>query len=142
VITYFETSGFVKLVVREDGSRAATLLWDQADAVITSRLTHAELWAALAAARRARRLSATSHARAKRAADERLDQCGIVDVAERIVRSAGDLAESRSLRAYDAVHLASALTLVPVDVVLATWDADLARAAHAEGLAVAGAIQP
>lgn len=56
-----------------------------------------------------------------------------------LARSAGRLAELRALRGYDAVHLASALTVDAADLVLATWDRDLADAAVAEALAVAPA---
>lgn len=38
----------------------------------------------------------------------------------------------------DALHIATALSLDVARPVLVTWDARLARAAHDEGLAVAG----
>jgi glutamate formiminotransferase len=47
------------------------------------------------------------------------------------------LAERHALRAYDAVHLASALALADPDVVVATWDQNLRAAAAAEGFTVA-----
>ena len=56
-------------------------------------------------------------------------------VSEAIVRHAGDLAERRALRGFDAIHLASALAQAP-EVVMACWDEQLARAARAEGLPV------
>jgi uncharacterized protein len=49
------------------------------------------------------------------------------------------LTHRHGLRGYDAVHLASALALTSTRIVLATWDADLRRAAVTEGLAVAPA---
>jgi predicted nucleic acid-binding protein len=59
-----------------------------------------------------------------------------VDVA--LSRAAGDLAEQLGLRGYDAVHLASALTLgEPTTVV--TWDEELRRAAAGSGCAIAPA---
>ena len=55
-------------------------------------------------------------------------------------RCAGELADERALRGYDAVHLASALALGPGETVLVTWDRDLGNAAVGAGLAVAPAL--
>jgi predicted nucleic acid-binding protein len=51
------------------------------------------------------------------------------------VHEAGELAEARALRGFDAVHLASALQNGP-DTVVVTGDKRLAAAARAEGLVV------
>jgi predicted nucleic acid-binding protein len=61
----------------------------------------------------------------------------LVDTRPTLIRAAGEVAEHYRLRAYDAIHLASALSLEKGDLVLATWDADLRRAAGDVGLAVA-----
>ncbi|HET8536300.1 MAG TPA: PIN domain-containing protein, partial [Solirubrobacteraceae bacterium] len=58
-------------------------------------------------------------------------------VDEALTRHAGELADARALRGYDAVHLASALALGVEDTIVVTWDRDLSDAAHAAGLAVA-----
>ena len=50
--------------------------------------------------------------------------------------SAGDLAERHALRGYDAVHLATALSVHDSELVLVTWDRDLARAALHAGRSV------
>ncbi len=50
--------------------------------------------------------------------------------------SAGELAEAHGLRGYDAVHLATALSIDVDSMLLATWDGDLARAAIAAGCSV------
>ena len=52
---------------------------------------------------------------------------------------AGQYAEDLGLRGYDSVHLATALELGDEEVVVVTWDRDLARAAEEVGLGVAGA---
>ena len=64
----------------------------------------------------------------------------IVGVKEALARRAGELADERALRGYDAVHLASALALGPDETILATWDRDLSNAAAGAGLAVAPAL--
>jgi uncharacterized protein len=64
----------------------------------------------------------------------------IVGVDEALARRAGELADERALRGYDAVHLASALALGPGETILATWDRDLSNAAVDAGIAVAPAL--
>ena len=49
----------------------------------------------------------------------------------------GDTAVLSRLRAGDAIHLASALVLGDPDLVMATWDQGLGRAAREVGLAIA-----
>jgi len=57
-----------------------------------------------------------------------------------LIEEASNIAERHRLRAYDAVHLASALQVqieTSEEVQMATWDHDLAAAATAEGLSLA-----
>lgn len=67
-----------------------------------------------------------------RAIDALCGQLEMVGVDARLARVAGDLAERHALRGYDAVHLASALAVEDVNLVMATWDRDLASAAAAQ----------
>jgi len=98
----------VKLVIDETGSQAAREVWAAAEPPVCCRLAYVEARAALAAARRAERLTQTQLAAAKRGLDTLWGQAGIVEVTEALIVDAADLAERRSLRAYDAVHLAAA----------------------------------
>lgn len=136
--TYFETSAIVKLLVAEEGSNRAGLLWDASDLIATSTISYAEARAALAAALRARRLTPTGLQGAKVALEDRFRRFDRVEVSEDLVRSAGDLAEEHELRGYDAIHLASALSLEAPETILVTWDHDLARAGRRVGLDLAG----
>lgn len=138
MIVYFETSALVKLVVTEVGSEDAGALWDAADGVVTSRLSYAETRAALAAARRSRRLYPRGLSDAKDALEVRFRELDVVEVSSGIVLSAGDLAERHALRGYDAVHLASVLAIDSPDLVLATWDREIADASRSAGVDFAG----
>jgi uncharacterized protein len=64
----------------------------------------------------------------------------IVGVDEALAKRAGEIADERGLRGYDAVHLASAVALGPGETILVTWDRDLSNAAARAGLAVAPAL--
>lgn len=58
------------------------------------------------------------------------------DVDDRVTRAAGALAIRHGLHGMDAIHLASAMVVAAARPLMVTWDADLRRAARAEGLAV------
>jgi predicted nucleic acid-binding protein len=136
LIVYVDTSVLLKLLVEEEGSDEAAVLWDSADALVSVRLLVVEARAALAAARRAHRLSAAQHRRAVRELASLVEQLAIVEITGELVERVGQLAERLGLRGYDAVHLAGA-QLAGVDV-LATADAALGRAGLRSGLHVAG----
>ena len=138
MIAYFETSALIKLAIEGPGSDAAGATWDGADSVVTSRLSYAEARAALAAARRAGRLSPAGLIEAKGTVEARFGELDVVEVGRELVRCASDLAELHGLRGYDAVHLASALALEEIQLVLVTWDRDLADAGATEGVDLAG----
>jgi uncharacterized protein len=128
----------VKLVVVEDGSDLAADLWGSAYPAASSILAYPEGRAALAAARRLDRLGKKAHREALTAFEELFGDLVAVGVDEGLAVRAGEHAEDLGLRGYDAVHLATALELGDEEVVLVTWDRDLARAAERVGLGVAG----
>jgi uncharacterized protein len=134
-VAYFDSSALVKLVVDEDGSEAVAELWDGSDVVVTSRVAHPEVRAALAAARRGARLDAEAYERATNDWSELHRAIRLVEMTPRVEHDAGDLAEQHALSGFDAVHLASALTLASMPVVVATWDARLLQAARSSNLA-------
>jgi uncharacterized protein len=109
---YFDTSALIKLIVVADGANAAAELWDGYPAA-SSVLAYPEARAALAAARRAGRLTARAHDRAVAELDALDAELVIVGVDDALARRAGELADEHALRGYDAVHLASALALGP-----------------------------
>lgn len=132
---YFDSSALVKLVIQEDGSEEAAWLWDGADSVLTSRVAHPEVRAVVAAAHRAGRLDSDAFREAKVSWEGLHQALRLVELTAQLESDAGDLAEEHGLSGFDAVHLASALTLAELPVILATWDARLHRAARTTGLA-------
>ena len=137
MIAYFDTSALVKQFLHdEEGARNAEEIWDASDVVVTSRVAYPESRAALASAYRARRLSARSFGQARGSLDARFRQVAVIELDRPIAEIAGDVAERFALRAYDAVHLASALTIGSDDLVLLTWDERLAAAGRRAALDV------
>jgi uncharacterized protein len=128
----------VKLVVVEDGSELAAELWNSAHPAASSILAYPEGRAALAAAQRLDRLGADEHRKALTEFEDLYADLATIGVDQELAVRAGKYAEDLSLRGYDSVHLATALELGDDEVVLVTWDQDLARAAEQIGLGIAG----
>ena len=120
----------------EPGSELAAELWDRAESVVSSQLVYPEARAAAAAAHRRRRITSTTLRRAVDRIDELCSELDVIGLDPDLAHSAGDLAEAHGLRGYDAVHLATALSVESDSMLLATWDGDLARAALTAGCSV------
>ncbi|MDZ4826627.1 MAG: type II toxin-antitoxin system VapC family toxin [Actinomycetota bacterium] len=138
MITYVDTSTLLKLLIEEQGSVRAAVIWDSAAVVAAARVVHVEARAALAAAARGRRLSPVQLRRTKTELVGLWQQFTIVEITEGLVDLAGDLAEQERLRDYDAIHLAAALQ-IGADL-LTSADSDLCAAATRRGLHVANPI--
>ncbi len=133
---YLDTSAVVKLYVHDEGAALdlATVL-DSFESVTTSRLTFVETRAALAAARRAGRLTPERHEAAVNDLSGMWTTFNIIDLSQDVAHDAGEVAETFGLRAGDAVQLASLRALAVASVPLVAWDVRLRRAAIANGFA-------
>ena len=140
MITYIDTSSLLKLLIDEDGSDRVELIWDTADTLASVALIVVESRAALATARRGRRLSISQHQRAVDEVTALIDEISIVEVTKDLLEHAAQLAEEESLRGYDAVHLAAALAVEAT--VLSSADTDLCDAAERRGLHVSNPLAP
>lgn len=116
----------------------AAKLWDSAYPAASSILAYPEGRAALAAARRLDRLGADEHRKTLSDFEELYGDLITVGIDQELADRAGKYAEDLGLRGYDSVHLATALELGDDEVVVVTWDRDLAQAAERVGLGVAG----
>jgi uncharacterized protein len=125
-------------VISEQGSDLVHELWSGAFRGASSVLVYTEGRAALAAARRRNRLTRRSHAEAVEAFDRTYEEVVAIGVDEQLTRTAGALASEFALRGYDAVHLATALSIAEHDVALVSWDRDLCSAAVEAGIPVLG----
>jgi uncharacterized protein len=137
VNAYFDTSALVKLYLAEDGSEPAMALFAAAEVAIANALAFVEVRTALAAAVRAGRLEAAAHETAKADLQTLRETFAVIDPGG-VLDAAADAAERYGLRAYDAVHLATALAVAADDLVFVCWDGELSAAASRAGLAVAG----
>jgi len=138
VITYVDTSTLIKLLIDEDGTAEAGQIWDEPDELVSVRIGHVEARAALAAAHRQGRITASVLRAATAGLDVLWSQLSVIEVDDDLMRLAGNLATTHALRGYDAVHLAAA-QLVGADV-FSSADLHLCAAASSSGFHVANPI--
>lgn len=135
MIVYLDTSALIKLLVDEPGTDAMLAVAAAAPVAASSALTEVEARAALARMRAGKRLAAAAHRAAVRRFEELWEEVGALSVDRAVLTRACALAQAHALRAYDAVHLASAREVAGTGVVtFACFDTDLRAAAAAEGL--------
>jgi uncharacterized protein len=125
------------LLVDEPGAEDARRAYAEADGIRTVAIARVEATAALARMRKGRRLTPTQLKRAF----EDLDQIwrGIFThgVTDALLAKAAESARAHALRAYDAVHLAGALSFADGEELdLACWDKELREAAQKHGFAL------
>ena len=128
-----DSSALVKLVLFEEGSDLARLVWKEADRVVATRLARIESASAVAAARRDRRIRPAGEARAHAELESLWLDVDVRELTSRVEREAAELARLHPISGADAVHVAAA---IETGAVLLTWDQRQAEAAIAEGLAV------
>jgi len=138
VITYVDTSTLLKLLIEEDGSERAGLIWDTAESLTSAALVIVESRAALAAAERSGRLTRAQLDRTKADLAELIEELNLIEVTEDLIELAAELAEDEQLRGYDAVHLAAALTVEAE--ILTSADTALCDAAERRGFHVANPL--
>jgi predicted nucleic acid-binding protein len=149
---YLDASALIKYYIPERGSEWIGSLLNErgldghwAGAVVTSLLSNVEGVCALERAVRSGRIDfATRDVARRRLLVDMRYRFRVLGVDGHLVLRAAGLAERYPLRAYDAVHLAAALTLTEslaqerlAACVLVSADEDLLSAAHAEKLAIA-----
>lgn len=137
MITYFDTSAIVPLLVGEPTTDHCARLWNEASRIVCARLVYPDACAALARAVRMGRLTPAQMATAIADLDDLATQIDFIEITDDLARAAGRLAQEHGLRGDDAVHLAAAIAISDDDVVFVTGDVDLAAAATTRGLATA-----
>src|SRR5690349_3158459 len=127
LFAYLDTSAIVKLVRPEAETKALFLELSRWPKRASSALAGVELHRAL------RRVDAD--ARELRRGEATLDRLTLVDIGDDVLRSASALPD-KGLRALDAIHLATALSLRRDLGAMVVYDVHLRAAAVAEGLHV------
>ena len=134
---YLDASAIVKLFFEEPGSQVVEESVARAERNGTSMISYVEVRAALARREREGSFLSGTYLVAVSEFERGWPDYRIVELEAPIARMAGDLAQTRALRALDALHLASALFLKDSGVASLSFlsaDRRLRAAAQAEGL--------
>lgn len=137
MIAYFDTSAVVPLLIEEVGTPTAAELWEHAERLVSVALLRVEARAALAQASRLGHISPRQLRTANTELAALVDQLDLLEVDDDLITEAGDVAEERALRAYDAIHLAGAQRARDSDLVVVAGDRALLEAARVAGMATA-----
>lgn len=137
MILYLDTSSLVKLYLEETGSVNVADMVGSAEISATSLIAYAEARAAFA--RRFRENAFSSKDYYRLGSQFELDWKNFlsIHVTNDIVRMAGELAEKHGLRGFDAIHLASAVTLrekLALPITFSCYDTRLQNASQREKL--------
>lgn len=136
-MNYLDTSALVKRFVREPGSDVVAELLGSGEAVATAKIAFAEVYSGLTRRFREGNLSSRAYALVCRQFERDWPGFLRVDLQDEILTSARDLIRRHPLRALEAIHLASALSLrkaLGEEVTFTASDERLIRAAEAERL--------
>ncbi|MEK7367806.1 MAG: type II toxin-antitoxin system VapC family toxin, partial [candidate division NC10 bacterium] len=123
---YLDTSALVKLYVEEEGAPVVRNAVAQAELVATAAIAYVEARAAFVRRRHEGGLSTAEYRRIIRDVDSDWARYLVVEVTDSLIRDAARLAEAHRLRAYDAIHLASAAAVhdrLAEPIMFASWDA-------------------
>lgn len=139
MILYLDTSAWVKLYVRESGSKELRADAAKAEAMAASVVAYPEARAAFARLKAQGISTAVKHQQRLAQLNHDWENLLRIELVPVVVRTAGDLAEVYGLRGFDSIHLASALWLkdkTSTPLHFAVFDQRLRAAAERAGLVV------
>ena len=134
---YFDSSALVKRYIQEEGTEFVATLCEKERLIATSKLTYPEILSALARKRRSKEISDREYETIFEKFMKDWAGITVLEFHDEIFAQLKRLIEVHSLRAADAVHLASALWLkgsINEQVVFIASDLELLKAANQEKL--------
>ena len=138
MILFCDTSALMKLFVQEQHSANMQAAFQAASRIAVSQLTWVEMCAALALKQRTRQIDAPQAAQALQELRQEWGGYSQLAVDSVLITSAGDLAQTFGLRAYDSLQLASVVrvhSLVGAAMEFCGFDKKLNAAGVALGIA-------
>jgi uncharacterized protein len=137
LILYLDTSALVKLYAAEAGSEVVRRAVAGSELIATSLIAYAEARSALARKCRSGEITRAALKKLRQEFERDWARLHVLPVDQALVLKAGDLTEEHALRAFDALHLATADSLQAVlraTVTFACFDGALNGAAKIRGL--------
>lgn len=112
MILYAESSAVLSWLIGEPGQHRVIAELEAADRVTTSAITIVECARALARARRDRRITPVEEHAALHVLEQAFDSWNVLDVSEDVIARARGAFPAEPVRSLDALHLASAWTVL------------------------------
>jgi len=137
MILYLDTSALLKKYFKETGSSDIISIWKKSDAIITSSVAYAETMATIFRKKRETNVDESIFMSVIKTFQKDWLTFITVEVKDDLNKLINKIVASHPLRGFDAVHLASALTLhdaIHDIMVFACYDKRLLKAAKGEGL--------
>lgn len=135
----------MKAFLAEEGREVVAELLAEVGPGATSRIAYVECQAAFARGKREGRLTPRELSSAIRQLDERWPNMVVIEIDGPLSHHAGRMVHEHTLRASDAIHLASGVSLgegTSEEVVFACWDARLWEAASRLGFRTSPPTRP
>ena len=106
---YFDSSALTKRYIREEGSDQIDNFFQETDSVVVNSICFPEIISALTRLRRENKLNGHQYQQCKRAAIEDFASFEVCQLSSEILRTSVTVLENTSVRAADAIHIASAI---------------------------------
>jgi uncharacterized protein len=138
-VNYFDSSAIVKLFIVEPGTQRVHELFASDREFAVSRVGYAEVHAGFARRRRDGSLDSNAYEKIVQLFDAQWLLCARIDLRDDVLAMTRALVRRHPLRGFDAIHLASAITLKPhvgEGIQFVASDDRLLAAAQAEGLSI------
>lgn len=138
-MNYFDTSALVKAFLVEKGTERTKRFLLKDDFTATATITYAEMYSGFSRKRREGGISANQSHVICQEFELYWPTCLHVELTSEILELARDLMKQHPLRAFDAIHLASAIQLkrgMAESITIIAADERLLQAAKAEALVV------
>jgi predicted nucleic acid-binding protein len=138
-VTYFDTSALIKRFVHEKGSPVMRNLMSRPVPFASATIAYAEVYSGLTRRHREGSLPTPHYTSACAQFEHDWPAFLHVELQEEVLRLARDLIKRHALRSFDAIHLASALSLqvgLSEAITMVAADERLLQAAAAEQLGV------
>jgi predicted nucleic acid-binding protein len=111
MILYLDTSALVKLYIAEEGTHLVQKAVSDSSLIATSKVAYAEARAAFARAFREKIIENRVYNEIVAVLKQDWNSYFKLEVTDKLIDLAGELAQTHSLRGFDAIHLSSAITL-------------------------------
>ncbi|MGA2731803.1 MAG: type II toxin-antitoxin system VapC family toxin [Syntrophobacteraceae bacterium] len=136
---YFDSSALVKRYIEEKGSDKVNALLEEKSVAATSRLTYAEILAAITRRHKTGDIETPAFEKIKKAFKADWKSFTVVEMRTEVFEFVDTVIDRHALKGADSVHLSTALWLkqtMKEDVIFVASDLELLKAAKAEKLSI------